>query len=54
MREWERERARNRERKIKIRLKVSLACNYHCDRSTYTEKGKKVKEEQREGKRYKP
>jgi hypothetical protein len=46
VREWE--------RKINIRLKVSIAGNYHCDRSTYTEKGKKVKEEQREGKRYKP
>jgi hypothetical protein len=44
----------NRERKIKIRLKVSIFTNFHWDRSTYTEKGREVEKEQREGKIYKP
>ncbi len=33
---------------------MSIAGNYHCDRSTYIEKGREVEKEQREGKRYKP
>ncbi len=37
---------------IKIRLKVSIAGNFHWDRSTFTEKGREVEKEQREVKRY--